>query len=133
MYYPLHKLHTRHRHNIHHSCHIYTILEIIHLTWKLTGSVKPQPVVPLAVLFTGNLPVLGGGVEADMPQVLLQQPQPVARVIYLHGMNTEGIPQAVRTDTPYPPGFRISQGLQTSSPGTIPDNLPCPMSVEVEK
>jgi len=53
---------------------IFTLSLIIHLTWKLTVSVKPQPVVPLAVLFSGNLPVLGGGVEADVPQVLLEEP-----------------------------------------------------------
>ena len=53
---------------------IFTLSLIIHLNWKLTGTVKPQPVVPLAVLFTGNFPVLGGSIKAGMPQVLLQQP-----------------------------------------------------------
>jgi len=70
----------------------------------------PQPVVPLAVLFTGNLPVLGCGVKASMPQVLLKQSETTAGVIHLHGMNAKGIPQSVRTDTPCSPGFRISQG-----------------------
>ena len=46
---------------------IFTLSSIIHLTWKLTGLVKPQPVVPLAVFFPGNLPVLGGGIKADVP------------------------------------------------------------------
>ena len=50
---------------------IFTLSLIIHLTWKLTGPVKPQPVVPLAMLFPGNLPVPGSGIKADVPQVLL--------------------------------------------------------------
>ena len=52
---------------------IFILSSIIHLNWKLTGPVKPQPVVPLAVLFSGNLPVLGSGVEAGMTQVLQHQ------------------------------------------------------------
>ena len=32
---------------------------------ELIGHLFPQPVVPLAVLFTGNLPVLGDGVVGD--------------------------------------------------------------------
>jgi len=93
----------------------------------------PQSVVPLAVLYTGNLPVSGSSIKADMPKVLLQQPQPVTGVIHLHGMNAEGITQAVRTDPPFSPGFRIGQRWQDSSLGTIPDYLPCPMSVKMEK
>jgi hypothetical protein len=48
-------------------------------------------------------------------------------------MNTEGIPQAVRTGTPYSPGFRINEGWQTGSSGTIPDYLPRPMQVNIEE
>ena len=65
--------------------------------------------------------------------MLLQQPEPVAGIIHFHGMNAEGIPQAVRTGTPYSPGFRIDQGWQTSSSGTIPDYLPSPMPVNIEE
>jgi hypothetical protein len=43
------------------------------------------------VLVTGYLPVLGGGVEAAMAKVLLQQAQTVARVVKLHSMDSEGI------------------------------------------
>ncbi len=93
----------------------------------------PQPVVPLAVLFTGNLPVLGGGVEVEVAQVLLQQPQPVTGVIHLHGMNAEGISQAMWTYASYSPGFGIDQEWQSGSPGAIPDYLPCPMPVETEE
>jgi len=92
------------------------------------GLVMPQPVVPLAMLFSGNLSVLGGGTKADVPKVLLQQPQPVTRVIYFHSMNAEGIPQAMWTDTPCFPSFGIDQGWQTSSLGTVPDYLPCTMT-----
>ena len=87
----------------------------------------------MAVLFSGNLPVLGGGVEVEVAQVLLQQPQTVAGVIYLHGMYTERISQTVRTNTSYSPSFGIDQEWQSSSPGTIPYNLPCPMPVEAKK
>ena len=34
---------------------IFTLSSIIYLNWKLTGPVRPQPVVPLVVFFTGNL------------------------------------------------------------------------------
>lgn len=71
-YRQLHTLHTRHIPNIHHAHHIFTILELFQLTWKLTGHVKPKSVIPLSVFFPGNLPVLGGGVEVKMSQVLLQ-------------------------------------------------------------
>jgi hypothetical protein len=48
-------------------------------------------------------------------------------------MNTESIPQAMRTGTPYSPSFRIDEGWQTGSSGTIPDYLPCPMPVNIEE
>ena len=51
---------------------IFTLSLIIHLNWKLTGPIKPQSVIPLAVLFTSNLAVPGGGIKADVPKVLLQ-------------------------------------------------------------
>ena len=62
------------------------------------------------MLFTGDFPVPGGGVEADMPQMLLQQSQTVTRIIYLHSMYAESIPQAVWADTSYSAGLRIDQG-----------------------
>ena len=51
---------------------MFALSSIIHLTWKLTSPVKPQPVVPLAVLFTGNLPVLGCGIKTEVSKVFLQ-------------------------------------------------------------
>jgi len=51
---------------------IFPLLSTIHLSWKLTRPVMPQPVVPPAVLFTGNLPVLGCGIKTEVPQVFLQ-------------------------------------------------------------
>ena len=67
----LHTLHTRHRLNIPHRHHIYTILTI-YLTWRLLRLIRPQLVVPLTVLFAGNLPVPGCGIKAEVPQMLLQ-------------------------------------------------------------
>ena len=93
----------------------------------------PQLVVPFSMFFASDLPILGGGVKANVPKVLLQQPQPVTGVIHFHGMNAERIPQTVWTDTPCPTGFGVNQRWQTRSPSTISDYLPCPMSVEVEK
>ena len=51
---------------------IFTLSLVIHLLRELSGPVKPQPVVPMAMLYSGDLPVPGGGVEANMPQVLMQ-------------------------------------------------------------
>ncbi len=51
--------------------------------------------------------VIGGGVEVDVPQMLLQESQAVARIIRLHRMYTEGIPQAVRTGAPFSACFRV--------------------------
>ena len=50
---------------------IFTLSSIIHLHWKLIGPVMPQPVVPFSMFFASYLPILGGGIKADVPQVLL--------------------------------------------------------------
>jgi hypothetical protein len=50
---------------------IFTHPQMIHLIWKLSGPVKPQPVVPLAMLFPGYLSIPSCSIEAEVPKVLL--------------------------------------------------------------
>jgi len=44
------------------------------------------------MLFPGNFPILRGGVEALMAQVLLEQSQTIAGIIQFHGVHSKGIP-----------------------------------------
>lgn len=93
----------------------------------------PKSVIPLAVLFTGNLAVPRRGIKAGMAQVFLQQSDAVARIIHLHGMNAEGVPQAMRTNASYFPSLWIYKVWQTSPPGAIPDYLPRSVPVDIEE
>jgi hypothetical protein len=93
----------------------------------------PKPVVPLPVLLLGDFPVPGGGIETEMPQMLLQQSQTVTRIVYLHSMYAEGIPQPVGADTSYSSSFRIDQVWKTGPLGAISNYLPCSMPGKVKQ
>ena len=57
---------------------------------------------------SANLPVFGGGVEALMTQVVLQEPEAVSRIIYLYCVYGERIPQSVGADIVHPASFGVS-------------------------
>jgi len=61
------------------------------------------------MLVTRDLSVLGGGIEAGMPQVLLQQAEAVARIVKLHGVNSKGIAQFVWSSKVKLTGIRVSK------------------------
>ena len=67
----------------------------------------PQAIIPLAMLFSGNLSILGCGIEAGVTQMLMEQSQCIAGVIQLHCVHTEGISEAMRVNTSYPAGFGV--------------------------
>jgi len=85
------------------------------------------------VLISCNLAVLRRGIKAGMAQVFLQQSEAVARIIHLHGMNAEGVPQTMRTNTSHSPCFWIYQVWQASLSGAIPDYLPRSVPVDIEE
>jgi hypothetical protein len=85
------------------------------------------------MFLSGNLPVLRGGVETDMSQMLLQQSQPIAGIIHLHSVNAEGVSQAVRANASGSPGLRINQCWQAEPSSTVPDDLPSPVPVDIKE
>jgi hypothetical protein len=50
------------------------------------------------MFLSGHFPILRGGVETLMAQVLLEQSQSITGIIQFHGVDGKGIPQPVRTD-----------------------------------
>jgi len=84
------------------------------------------------VLLTRYFPVPGGGVEAGVPQMLLEQPEAITRVIQLHGMNGKGISETVRAySTPFASG-RVHQVAEASPVGTVPYYLPGAVPIDAE-
>jgi len=67
-----------------------------------------------------------------MAKVLLQQPQPVTGIIYLDSVNSEGIPQAMRTDSFDAAGFGVNQIWQPGFSGAVANYLPRPVAVDAE-
>jgi hypothetical protein len=93
----------------------------------------PEPVVPFAVFLTGYFPVPSGGIEALMPQVLLEEPKTIAGIVVFHGIHCECVPELMRGDVVNFAGFRINEFWQASSFSVFFDNLPCSVAVNAEE
>ena len=52
----------------------------------------PQFLKPFLMFLARHLPVLGCGVETSMPQVLLEHPEPVPRIIVFYRHDGECVP-----------------------------------------
>ena len=84
------------------------------------------------MLPTGDLAVPGGGIEARMAQVLLEQPQAITGVIPLHRVHSKGITQTVWTHVAESASLGIDQLGQACPLSTVPHHLPCPVAVDPE-
>jgi len=69
---------------------------------------------------------------AGMPQVLLEHPETVPRIIVFYRHNGEGGPQTVRADIVHSTGFRVYQFWQSGFLGTLFHYLPGPVAVNAE-
>jgi len=78
------------------------------------------------------LPVLGGGVEALVSQMLLEQSEPVSCVIELYRMNCESIAQAMGAYVMNPATLTINQFCQPGSLTTVSHNLPTAVTINTE-
>ncbi len=78
------------------------------------------------MLFPGNLPVLCRGIEAGVPQVFLEKPEPVSRVVLLDGVDRKGVPKPVRAYAMHPTGLRVHQAAEDGPVSAVPDHPPGP-------
>jgi len=81
---------------------------------------------------TGYLPVLGGGIEASVSQVLLEKPQAISRIVKLHSVDSEAISQSVWAYVATLTSLRVYQLRQPRFLSTVPDYLPCSMTINTE-
>ena len=84
------------------------------------------------MLLARYLSVFSCGIEALMAQVFLKKPQAIPRIVLLHRVDGEGIPEAVRADIMYFARLGVGQLWQTSPQGTFLDNLPGPVAIDAE-
>ena len=84
------------------------------------------------MLLPGYLSVLRCGVKAGMPQMLLEKPQSIPRVIQLYRVDSKRISKAMGTYASKLPGFRIDQIWEPRSLGAFPYHLPCSVSVDAK-
>jgi len=84
------------------------------------------------MFFAGYLSIFRCGVEAGMSQMLLKQPQCIARVIQLHGMYAKGVPKSVGANASHHTSVWIHQIWQTRPSGTVSHYLPSPMSIKTK-
>ena len=76
------------------------------------------------MLYSGYLAVSGGGIEAGMPQVFLEETKSVAGVVSLHGMDSEGVSESMRRDIVQYTCLRINQFWQAGFFSAVSDYLP---------
>ena len=84
------------------------------------------------MLSTGYLPILGGGVETGMPQVLLEQSQTISRIVKLHSVDSEAISQPMGAYIVTLTSLRVYQLRQSCFLSTVANCLPCPMAVDAK-
>ena len=86
----------------------------------------------MAMLFSCDLPVFRGCIEASMSQVFLEQPEAIPRVIYLHRVYGESVSEAMGADAT---GFACLGIYQMGQPcllAAFPHNLPGTVAVYAE-
>ena len=84
------------------------------------------------MLSTPNLSIFGCGIETGVAQMLLQHSQPIARIVQLHRMDREGVPEAVWAYAPHLASLRIEQIWESRPSGTLSHYLPGSMPVDTE-
>ena len=92
----------------------------------------PELLIPLPMFFPGHFPILRGGVETLVAQVLLEQSQPITGIIQFHGVHGKGVPQPMRTDVMDSASFRILQFWQASSFSALAHDLPGPVAINAK-